>query len=84
MQIGTIEAGNFGQAFAKRGLKAGHNVKLSNSRGPDSLGDIFITLVDRLCLASAQCHYPTACAKLLLNLVLGQRLPPKKRQRLVK
>src|SRR6266404_2029236 len=37
MEIGTIGAGDFAQAFAKRVLKAGHKVKLSNSRGPESL-----------------------------------------------
>ena len=40
MEIGTIGAGAFAQAFAKRALKAGHRVKLSNSRGPDSLREI--------------------------------------------
>ena len=40
MVIGVIGAGDFGQAFAKRALKAGHNVKLSNSRGPGSLLEI--------------------------------------------
>src|SRR5207247_11049869 len=40
MEIGTIGAGAFAQAFAKRALKAGHQVKLSNSRGPDSLREI--------------------------------------------
>ena len=40
MDIGTIGAGDFAQAFAKRALKAGHKVKLSNSRGPDSLREI--------------------------------------------
>jgi predicted dinucleotide-binding enzyme len=40
MEIGTIGAGDFAQAFAKRMLKAGHTVKLSNSRGPDSLREI--------------------------------------------
>src|SRR5467141_2792181 len=40
MEIGTIGAGDFAQAFAKRALKAGHEVKLSNSRGPDSLREI--------------------------------------------
>ena len=29
MEIGTIGAGAFAQAFAKRALKAGHKVKLS-------------------------------------------------------
>src|SRR5258707_15775055 len=40
MEIGTIGAGAFAQAFAKRVLKAGHKVKLSNSRGPASLREI--------------------------------------------
>ena len=40
MEIGTIGAGDFAQAFAKRALKAGHKVKLSNSRGPESLQEI--------------------------------------------
>jgi 8-hydroxy-5-deazaflavin:NADPH oxidoreductase len=40
MEIGVIGAGDFAQAFPKRALKAGHNVKLSNRRGPDSLWEI--------------------------------------------
>jgi len=40
MQIGAIGAGDFAQAFAKRALKAGHKVKLSNNRGPESLREI--------------------------------------------
>lgn len=40
MEIGTIGAGDFAQAFAKRALKAGHKVKFSNSRGPESLREI--------------------------------------------
>src|SRR5260370_21406295 len=40
MEIGTIGAGDFAQAFAKRVLKSGHKVKLSNSRGPESLREI--------------------------------------------
>jgi predicted dinucleotide-binding enzyme len=40
MEIGTIGAGDFAQAFTKRALKAGHKVKLSNSRGPQSLQEI--------------------------------------------
>ena len=40
MEIGTIGAGDFAQAFAKRALKAGHKVKLSNSRGPESLREV--------------------------------------------
>ena len=40
MEIGTIGAGDFAQAFAKRALKAGHKVKFSNNRGPESLREI--------------------------------------------
>jgi predicted dinucleotide-binding enzyme len=40
MEIGTIGAGDFAQAFARRVLKAGHKIKLSNSRGPESLREI--------------------------------------------
>jgi 8-hydroxy-5-deazaflavin:NADPH oxidoreductase len=40
MEIGTIGAGAFALAFAKRALKARYKVKLSNSRGPDSLREI--------------------------------------------
>jgi len=40
MEIGTIGAGAFAQAFAKRALEAGHEVKLSNQHGPDSLRHI--------------------------------------------
>ena len=40
MEIGTIGAGDFAQAFAKRALRAGHKLKLSNNRGPASLREI--------------------------------------------
>src|SRR6201987_3031633 len=40
MEIGTIGAGDFAQAFAKRALRIGHKVKLSNNRGPQSLREI--------------------------------------------
>jgi len=40
MEIGTIGAGDFAQAFARRALQTGHKVKLGNSRGPGSLRQI--------------------------------------------
>src|SRR6266436_3358777 len=40
MEIRTIGAGDLAQAFAKRMLRAGHKVKIGNSRGPDSLREI--------------------------------------------
>ena len=39
MKIGTLGAGEVAQAFAIHLLKAGHEVLLSNSRGPSSLED---------------------------------------------
>ncbi len=44
LSIGTIGAGNIAQAIAGHALTAGHPVKFSNSRGPESLAE----LVDRL------------------------------------
>jgi 8-hydroxy-5-deazaflavin:NADPH oxidoreductase len=40
MEIGTIGAGAFAQAFAKRALKAGYKVKLTNNLGPERLTEI--------------------------------------------
>ncbi len=37
MHIGIVGAGHIGQAVARASIKAGHRVKLSNSRGPQSL-----------------------------------------------
>ncbi len=42
--LGTIGAGTVAQAVARHALRAGHEVTLSNSRGPDSLRE----LVDEL------------------------------------
>jgi predicted dinucleotide-binding enzyme len=40
MKIGTLGAGEVAQAFAIHLLKAGHEVLLSNSRGPSSLKEV--------------------------------------------
>jgi 8-hydroxy-5-deazaflavin:NADPH oxidoreductase len=37
MKIGIIGAGNIAQAFAKQAQKAGYEVAISNSRGPETL-----------------------------------------------
>lgn len=58
MEIGTIGAGAFAQAFAKRALKTGHRVKLSNRRGPDSLREI----VSRLGPGATACARSEAAA----------------------
>ena len=64
MEIGTIGAGDFAQAFAKRALKAGHNVKLSNSRGPESLREIINQLGSGAMAASKE--EAAACEMVLL------------------
>lgn len=45
--IGIIGAGAIGQAFAKQLVKAGINVILSNSRGPETLADVVNALGDK-------------------------------------
>jgi len=40
MNIGLIGAGAIGQAFARQALKAGCEVVISNSRGPESLAEL--------------------------------------------
>src|SRR5580693_7376954 len=64
MEIGTIGAGAFAQAFAKRALKAGHKTKLSNSRGPDSLRQIVNQLGPGATAASKE--KAAACEMVLL------------------
>src|SRR5437773_8184542 len=64
MEIGTIGAGAFAQAFAKRALKAGHKIKLSNSRGPDSLREI-VNLLGPGATAAAR-EEAAACEMVLL------------------
>src|SRR5712671_3544443 len=64
MEIGTIGAGDFAQAFAKRALKAGHWVKLSNHHGPDSLREIVHQLGSGATAASKE--EAAACEMVLL------------------
>ena len=64
MEIGTIGAGAFARAFAKQALQAGHQVKLSNSRGPDSLRETAKQLGPGATAASRQ--DAAACEMVLL------------------
>jgi 8-hydroxy-5-deazaflavin:NADPH oxidoreductase len=64
MEIGTIGAGALAQAFAKRALKAGHRVKLSNHHGPDSLREIVHQLGPGATAASKE--EAAACEMVLL------------------
>src|SRR5260370_3594185 len=65
MEIGTIGAGAFAQAFAKRALKVGHKVKLSNSRGPESLRQIVNQLGPGAMAATKE--EAAACGMVLLS-----------------
>jgi 8-hydroxy-5-deazaflavin:NADPH oxidoreductase len=64
MEIGTIGAGAFAQAFAKQALKAGHTIRLSNHRGPDSLREIVHQLGPGATVASKE--EAAACEMVLL------------------
>ncbi|MEH3054005.1 MAG: NADPH-dependent F420 reductase [Patulibacter minatonensis] len=44
MQIGFVGAGNIGKALAGDLVRLGHDVALSNSRGPDTLADVVAEL----------------------------------------
>jgi len=77
MKIGIIGAGNIGATAAKLFTKAGHEVAISNSRGPESLRDVVAELGDR-----AQASTVEDAAKfgdvVLLSIPLGKykSLPP--------
>ena len=45
--IGLIGSGNIGQAIARQAVAHGHDVVLSNSRGPETLADLVAGLGDR-------------------------------------
>jgi predicted dinucleotide-binding enzyme len=47
MNIGIIGAGDIGQAFAGQAVKAGYDVIVSNSRGPESLTGVIQQLGPR-------------------------------------
>jgi predicted dinucleotide-binding enzyme len=47
MKIGMIGAGHIGSTLAQHFVKAGHEVAISNSRGPDSLRDLEAQLGER-------------------------------------
>ncbi|MGW3851507.1 NADPH-dependent F420 reductase [Streptomyces fagopyri] len=63
MKIGTIGAGTVAAAFARQALTAGHQVVLSNSRGPASLQQ-FVTELGRG--ASAGTREEAAAAEMVL------------------
>lgn len=52
--IGLIGSGNIGSTVARLALAAGHDVVLSNSRGPETLTDLVTGLGDRASAATSQ------------------------------
>ncbi|WP_027685609.1 NAD(P)-binding domain-containing protein [Rhizobium leguminosarum] len=40
MNIGIIGAGSIGSTLARKLVQAGHSVKIANSRGPETLGEV--------------------------------------------
>lgn len=53
MIIGLIGAGHIGTAIARNALRSGHQVVLSNSRGPETLTDLIAELGDGARAATA-------------------------------
>jgi 8-hydroxy-5-deazaflavin:NADPH oxidoreductase len=53
MRIGLVGAGNIGSTIARLAVDHGHEVVLSNSRGPDTLADLVADLGDRVRAATA-------------------------------
>ncbi len=51
--IGFIGSGNIGSTLARLFIDAGHGVVLSNSRGPETLSDLVLSLGDRARAATA-------------------------------
>lgn len=71
MKIGIIGAGGIGLAFAKQVIKAGHDVIISNSRGPQSLAAAILQLGNR---ASAGTRQEAAQADIVVLAVQWQQL----------
>ncbi len=51
--VGFIGSGQIGSAIAALAIEAGHQVVLSNSRGPETLADLAAELGPRACAASS-------------------------------
>jgi predicted dinucleotide-binding enzyme len=71
MNIGIIGAGGIGQAFAGHVARAGYEVILSNSRGPESLAEVVNQLGGR---AKAGTRQEAAQADVVLLAVMWQQL----------
>lgn len=54
MRIGLIGSGNIGSTIARLALDAGHDVVVSNSRGPDTLRELVVALGDGATAGTAE------------------------------
>lgn len=72
MKIGTIGAGTVAQAIARHAVRHGHEVVLSNSRGPASLAELAADLGP---LASAGTVEEAAAAELVVLAVGWTQIP---------
>lgn len=71
MKIGIIGAGGIGLALAKQVIRAGHDVVISNSRGPQSLAEAILKLGNR---ATAGTRQEAAQADIVVLAVQWQQL----------
>jgi predicted dinucleotide-binding enzyme len=72
MDVGIIGAGRLGQATARTALRAGRQVVIANSRGPESLSDVIASLGEG---ASAGTVEEAAGAGLVVIAVPWPRVP---------
>src|SRR5882762_10132725 len=73
MKIGIVGGGGIGQAFAGQVAKAGYEVIISNSRGPESLADVVKQLGPRIKAGTRQ---EAAQADVVVIAVRWQQLRP--------
>jgi predicted dinucleotide-binding enzyme len=72
MIVGFLGAGGIGLAFASQVVRAGHDVILSNSRGPETLADAVAKLGPR---ARAATRQEAALAEVVVIAVLWPQVP---------
>ncbi|GAA1291784.1 NAD(P)-binding domain-containing protein [Streptomyces javensis] len=72
MKIGTLGAGTIAQAIARHAIRHGHEVVLSNSRGPASLAPLVMDLGAR---ATAATPAEAAVADLVVLAVGWPQVP---------
>jgi 8-hydroxy-5-deazaflavin:NADPH oxidoreductase len=72
MNVGIIGAGRLGQAMARTALRAGRDVVIANSRGPESLASVVTTLGEGVSAGTAD---KAASAGIVVIAVPWDRLP---------